>query len=281
MSAKISSARRNSLADRRKRARRRLTIALAIVSVILFGLALYGIQKPGVRVSRVQVYGSELPLETIALDVMQGQYLGVIPRDSIFFYPEQAIRARIIEMHGDVSGVSFFRNGTNGLTLRITQRVPIARWCPALLGIVGTSTASGSELDDCWFFDDSGLLFATSSAVAVVHPFIIYEPLPSADPIRGQRLASADLLPASLNFARQLDTFGATAISISIQGAEATIALKTGARITYLLGGENEAYTALVSAKNQVILTAPTLDYVDLRFSGKVYKKMKGDSVAE
>ncbi len=281
MSARISSGRRSSLAERRRRARRRLTIALAILCVLLFALALYGIQKPSVRVSRVQVYGSPLPLEVIALEAMQGKYLGIIPRDSIFFYPEQAIRARIVERHGDIAGVSFFRNGTDGITLRITQRVPIARWCPAPVHTVGTSTSSSSALDTCWFFDDSGLLFATSSQVALVYPFIIHQPLAAAEPIRGQRLPHADRIPAALNFARQLDTFGATAVSISIEAPEATIVLKNSARIKYVLGKENEAYTALVSAKKQLALTAPTLDYVDLRFSGKVYKKMKDDSVAE
>lgn len=289
MSARTSSGRRTSLAERRRRARRRLTIALAIIGIILLGLTLYGIQKPGVRVSHIQAYGTELPLEAIALEVMQGKYLGIIPRDSIFFYPEQAIRARIIERHGDIAGVSFFRKGTNGLTLRITERVPIARWCPAPVRTAETvstsspqaSTSNGSELDNCWFFDDSGLLFATSSEVAVVYPFIIYEPLSLPESIRGQRLPHAGLLPASLNFARQLDTFGADATSISIEAPEATIALKGGARINYILGKENEAYTALVSAKNQLALTSSELDYVDLRFSGKVYVKKKGDSVAE
>ncbi len=212
---------------------------------------------------------------------MQGYYLGIIPRNSIFFYPERHIRRVLLEQHGNLAGISFFRNGTRGVTLRVIERVPIARWCPDVTPKTASTTES-LDLSECWFFDDSGLLFATSSQVAVVNPFIIYQSLGSALQIRGQTLPNAERVPASLNLARQLDSFGATAVSITLEAPEATIALKSsGARIVYLLGKENEAYTALVSGKNQVSLTDSALDYVDLRFSGKMYVKRKGDSVAE
>jgi hypothetical protein len=43
----------------------------------------------------------------------------------------------------------------------------------------------------------------------------------------------------------------------------------------YVLGSEQEAFTALVSAKDSLSLSDGSVDYVDLRFSGKVYVKRK------
>ena len=51
--------------------------------------------------------------------------------------------------------------------------------------------------------------------------------------------------------------------------------LVLGTRVTYVLGDEQNAFTALTSARDDLNLADGSLEYVDLRFDGKVYLKKK------
>jgi len=284
MSGRVSSSPRSGerLRERRRKHRRNLLIVVGVLLLLLLGASVYGFWQPSVRIKRVEVFGSTLPLQPIVLETIAGSYLGIIPRDSIFFYPERDIRSRIIATYGAVATISFFNNGLDGLTLKVTSRVPIARWCPdELTEIVSSSTPREEAYAECYLFDDRGLLFATSSEVALVNPFLVHAPLDPTAEIRGQILPERERLPAAFNFARQLGSFGSSAISVAVATPEATITLKKGTRVTYVLGKEEEAYAALTSAKEKVNLNDGSIDYVDLRFSGKVYLKRKGDTVPQ
>jgi cell division septal protein FtsQ len=283
MSVRASSAARSNLRERRRRARRRLLYVLAVLFVLLVLGALYGLQQPAVRINHVEVFGSTLPLEGIAREAMQGSYLGIVPRDSVFFYPERTIRERILSAYGDIATVSLFRNKLTGLTIRVTSRTPIARWCPeGIEAVAGTTTPQPDEQTECYLFDDSGLLFATSSEVPLVNSFVVSVPLGKPElPVRGQVVPNAELLPGAFTFARQLSGLGSPVRTILIEVPQATLMLENGTRLLYVLGKEQEAYTALVSAKNNLNLKDGSLEYADLRFSGKVYIKKRGESADE
>ena len=60
-----------------------------------------------------------------------------------------------------------------------------------------------------------------------------------------------------------------------IRGDEVDILLDSGTRLTYVLGHEEDAYSALKSAHGNFNLLNGSIDYVDLRFSGKVYLKKR------
>ena len=213
--------------------RRRAFIAFVVVLIILCGAALYGVQQPAVRISHVEVFGTNAALATIAEASMRGRYLGIIPRDSTFFFPEATIRADILAARLDLSTISIFRNGLTGLSIKVNNRVPIARWCGA------AKVASSTET--CYVFDDSGYIFATTSDESPVNP-----------------------------------TLGSPVSALAIHDGEVDVHLTSGTRLTYVLGHEQNAFTALVSAKSNFNLADGSLDYVDLRFDGKVYVKKKG-----
>ena len=77
------------------------------------------------------------------------------------------------------------------------------------------------------------------------------------------------------NFARQLDTLGSPVTKVVLRDDEVDDYLASGTRITYVLGHENIAFTALVSARGNMNLADGSLEYIDLRFDGKVYLKKK------
>ena len=62
---------------------------------------------------------------------------------------------------------------------------------------------------------------------------------------------------------------------IVLRGDEVNDYLESGTRVTYVLGNEENAFTALASSKDTLNFSDGSLEYVDLRFDGKVYLKRK------
>lgn len=268
---------RQGLRARRQRLRRRIIISLLILLLVLGGLADYGLWQKPVRISRIGIVGADPALATLAQDALSGTYLGIIPRDSGFFIPSSAIRNGILAAHPEIAAVSVRHDGLAGIVIRADARVPIARWC-------GLGPTEGVD-EYCYLVDANGFVFSVADASSTpLNPFKVYVPLiggTSTEPLRAT-IAHADVLPSTFDFARQLSTLGSAVTSVIVNDDEVSDVLASGTRITYVLGAEQQAFAALVSSKGQFDLSDGSIDYVDLRFPGKVYlKKKDGDTVTE
>lgn len=280
MSGNLSSAPRGSerLSERRRTRRRILLVTFFILLLFLLAAVIYGLNQSIVRISRIEVFGADPSFAEYATDAMQGSYLGVISRDSIFFFPEELIRSNILSSNRNIVAVSIIRNGFTGISIKVDYRVPIARWCgssPETRFDLNATSSKSNLVSACYLFDTSGFIYATTSPTQPINPFILYEAFVGSTSPIGTTLPSAEKLPATFDFARQLATFGSSVTSIAIHDDEVDDILVSGTRITYVLGHEQDAFTALVSAHNNFNLTDGSVDYVDLRFDGKVYLKKK------
>ncbi|MBI4065745.1 hypothetical protein HY412_00935 [Candidatus Kaiserbacteria bacterium] len=263
-------------AERRRRRRRRTLSVFFVLLIILLTATVYGLQHSAVRILHAEVISADASLSAYATNAMQGNYFGIIPRGSIFFFPEERIRADILSSHNDIAAVSILRNGFTGISIKIDYRVPIARWCgdatrfnPAIAGL--------NLVADCYVFDSSGIIFsAVSTTTQTINTFKLYAPLvgETLEPLRAIIL-HAEELPAVFDFARQLATLGSQTVSVVIHGDEVDNILASGTRVTYVLGREQDAFTALVSARDNFNLADGSVDYIDLRFDGKVYVKKR------
>lgn len=261
---------------RRRLRRRRALIALGIIFFLLCAGIIYELRQSAVRISHIQVFGMlageagvDAPLADIARRALQGNYLGVIPRDSIFFFPASRIRADIVAAYPEIAAVSIFRNGLTGISVKANARVPVARWC-------GLAPLADVE-KYCYVFDASGFIFAAATiSTQTLNPFVLYAPLErdELEPIRAI-LAHAERLPSAFDFARQISTFGSPVSAILLRDDEVDDYLKSGTRITYVLGDEQNAFTALVSSREHLNLADGSVEYVDLRFAGETYVKRK------
>jgi len=274
--------------ERRRLRRRRIAIGVGIFIFILLGALGYALWQSPARIARVTVYGANQSLASFASTTMQGSYFGIVPRDSTFFFPATRIRSDIIAAYPDIAAVSIFRNGLTGLSVKVDYRVPVARWCPSIPSgqatsdvprfDLGTSSPRSNLGEGCYVFDANGFVYATTSMTVPINSFVVYEPLQnngsqtSLIPV-GSVLPNADRFPAAFDFARQLTAFGSPVVSIAFRSDEVDDTLKSGTRLTYILGDEQNAFTALASARANFSLADGSLDYVDLRFPGKVYLK--------
>ena len=273
MWGRVSSGERNQGRLKERRRLRRGIIAFSILLCILLGAVGYGLWQSEVRISRVDVIGSSTDAQETIVDIatrmMRGSYFGIIPRDSIFFFPEDYIRTSILASHSNIAAVSISRNKFTGLSIKVDMRVPIARWC-------GLAPTEGVE-EYCYVFDASGVIYAASSSTtSPLNPFKLYAPLAddTAEPLRAS-IMSAEKIPTIFDFARNLTMFGSSVVTVVIHNGEVDNNLASGTRITYVLGNEQSAFTALVSARDNFNLSDGSIDYLDLRFNGKVYLKRK------
>jgi cell division septal protein FtsQ len=273
---------------RRRRGRRRALVALCVFIFLLLCAGVWKLRQPAVRISHIKISSEEFisadtqeSLVTIATTAMQGNYFGVIPRDSIFFFPGARIRANILAAHPEFAAISISRNWMTGLSIVVQDRVPIARWCASTSNVarfdLATSSARSNLATDCYLFDANGFIFATTSPLQTINSFVVFSSLGSTTNPVGSTLPNADKLPTAFNFARQLSSFGATVSSIVFRGDEVDDYVTDGTRITYVLGDEQNAFTELSSARNNFNLSDGSVEYIDLRFDGKIYIKNKND----
>ncbi len=272
------------LKTRRRKYRRFVLAIMLVLLAMLLCAGGWAMWQPALRVQSVSAGGIHAEeMKTLAAEALSGTYYFIIPKDSILFLPKEEIRERILDAHPDVSAVSVKRSGFDSITVSSVARTPAFVWC----GVSIESEASGTGL--CYEADALGLLFApvhpTEPAIASSTPSVsgrlsVYAPLTEATPLRAH-VANAAIIPDVLRLQRGLASLGASIEKIQIRGDEADFYTVGGTRITYVIGDEINAGALAASAFPSLNLNDGSIQYVDLRFSGKVYLKREGEAETE
>ena len=92
----------------------------------------------------------------------------------------------------------------------------------------------------------------------------------------GASLANPGAILGMLQFDRAVATLGARVAALELSGDEANLYTTGGTRITYVAGQESAAASLAAASFRTLDLNSGSIDYIDLRFSGKVYYKNKG-----
>jgi hypothetical protein len=247
-------------------------------------------------VQHIETSGPDTALvTTLATQALAGTNHYILPRNSILFLPENAIRTAILAADPTIQAVSIARTGFSSMLITVIPRSSAFWWCGQ--SITATTTSP------CYQSDGEGFLFApvasSSTAVDIPNainstaslqnssstdlapplpatvPLMVYAPLTASStgaPI-GSTVADAAAMPMILRFVRLLESLHANIVSVQIRGDEADLYVKSGTRITYVIGDEDAAATRAEAAFPQLNLDDGSIDYVDLRFDGKVYFK--------
>lgn len=263
------------LKERRRKQRTLFYTVLAGTVVVLTALSFYLIWLPALRISVVEVSGPHADeVRTSVQNTFVGTYAYLIPKNSIFFFPKERARLRVLSEHPDISAVAFSRTSFHSVAVVGTPRTAALTWCGALYE---------SEPLNCYDADIEGLIFAPSTGIASssgalrVFAPLSQEPNESGSPV-GLTVDGAGRLPDALRFVKAIRELGVPISGLALRGDEADLRLPSGARITYVLGREREAAQLAASALPNVPFSSGTIQYVDLRFSGKVYvKKTEGE----
>ncbi len=280
------------LAERRRVQRRRRAGIASIFVVFIFVLIVIGLWQPSVRVNKITITTGETSLIPLVKTAISGTYAYLVPHDSIFFLAKSNIQHTIISTHPSIATVSISRTEFDSISITPHLRIPFAVWCG---GVASGTPANTLSLDTvpstdgkCYLFDGTGFLFKSIANYSVsttslrifnatstpLVQYVVYAPLKSTglSPIKNTVVHARDLSDI-FDFARQIHTLSASVKFVVVRGSEVDLFLKSGTRITYVLGNEQEAFSLLYATKNKISISDGSLLYVDLRFHGKVYFK--------
>ncbi len=285
---------REPLKARRKRARRQ-TLRILVILCVLAVAAIIGTFWLGVfRIQQVGTAGPDSQgMQTIAQSALTGTYHYVIPRNSIFFFPEQQIRTEILNQYPEISAVSISRTSLSTILISGIPREAALTWCgdtysavvPQVANVANASTTPVAPQPSCYSADAQGVIFAPISDPSLVTGTLrIYGSLSGTgdsnpSPL-GATIAEANVIPNALQFIKALKSLGVPIVAIAIRGDEADLYAQSGTRITYVLGHEEVTAQVAESAFPSLNLDDGSLEYVDLRFEGKAYFKKVGSEQA-
>jgi cell division septal protein FtsQ len=257
------------LRARRRAARRRLVIALVILFFILVGAGFYALWQPFARIQRIDVSGphadaSQIPAAAQA--ALTGTYFHIVPKDSIFFFPKESVRQAVLAAYPDVTAVSVSRASLDAIRVTALGRTEAFVWC-------GEAYSAATSTTGCYSSDAEGFLYQTAD----VPPLPVYAALAaSSTPGIGAQIGNAGAILGMLQFDRAAATLGARVVALELNGDEANLYTSGGTRITYVAGQESAAAALAAASFRTLDLNSGSIEYVDLRFSGKVYYKNKG-----
>jgi hypothetical protein len=265
---------RSALKERRRKARTIFSTLLVVIAVITVLGAIYVVWQSPVRIHTVTVEGTNADhIRALTEAQLQGTYAFVVPRNSIFFYPEQDIRESVLREHPEVAAVAVSRQAFDTIVVRAIERMPAFMWC-------GPTVDVPSPDGTCFSVDAEGMVFAPvlPEVAASSTALRIYAPLDSEDDttLRSHVLGS-HAIPGALRFVKAIRAMGIPISSLVLRGDEADLWVNSSTRITYVLGREEEAAQLADAAFPTLNLRDGSIAYVDLRFNKKVYIKRYGE----
>lgn len=291
---------REPLKDRRRRARRRTSVILSVLILLILGGLLSALWSPAFRIQHVDAAGPDSDgIQSSVSTVLVGTRDLILPRDSIFFFPESDLRTYVLRAYPDVSAVSISRVSFDTIAIDSVPREAAFLWCgttyttavPATSLAESTSTGatttepvitpqSTAPQAPCYDTDSQGRIFVADAnppgdLLRVYDAISSSTATTSASPL-GDDISEASMIPNALELVKAVKSLGVPIVALVIRGDEADMYAQSGTRITYVLGTEEATAELAKSALPTLDLSDGSLQYVDLRFAGKVYFKKNG-----
>lgn len=256
----------------RKKARvswKRITVITSIIAVGV-GLVLL-LRAPKLQVKAVHVDGTNVAdpfdIGEYALNMLDGYYLWILPKTSIFLVHNEAIAAAIKEAFPRLKDVVVDRDGMSSLRVTVTEYPGVYLWCD----------------DACAFMDETGTVFADApyfSGSAYLKLYIGAREQYPFTPITAEQVAMVNLLKERLE---KIDIVSLSMRFESDHKLSVYVAHFTHESVIYFDPSEDieEQLETLYSAlrtdavSRQYHDQSKVLQYLDARFANKLIYKFQ------
>ena len=262
---------RQSLKERRKKAKRLFFVTLAVSLALLVACIFVLLWQPFMRISTVSVSGAHAEeIRNELTPYLEGTYFFILPKNSIVFYEEQSMRERVLSLYPDVAATSITRSSLTSIAVEAIPRLESFLWCGESITL---------PLHACYSVDALGLVFKERADMQGTTTLKVYVPLVEGqytEPVRGV-ISQSGNLPRVIDVARAFQELGPEIASLEVRDDEVDMYTPSGTRITYVVGDEEDALLLAASSFPTLNFTSGTLLYVDLRFKGKAYVRKLGE----
>ena len=262
----------------------RLAWIFLILLFLLVGIFLGLANWSKLRINEIKVEGAEIlkPDEIVAATqtVLNGNLLPLVPKNHLWWYPNNDIRKRLLQQFPRLATVNTFAEWPGRLTLVITEREPQLLYCATNCAFID---ATGRAYAPAPIFSPGVFLTWVASSTLPELPFNLTEA-----PAVGRLLAAQKIFNKVFNLLNlsvwRINSFERTGDNDFIFWVEAKTSSTTAAlpRWQILINDDSTAFelgenlhTALSAIVDQnKSHQLPALNYVDLRFGQKVFYKL-------
>ncbi len=265
--------------------RRRARLIGVVVALVLLGVAVWSIgyisYLPSLTVGAVSVAGAEgvSPhlVQAYAESQIRSEANTFLSRENIFLFDEKKIAKSIVEHFPRIKSAEITRESmfATAVAVSVVERTAFARWC--------AQSPQGDETGDCYLLDTEGFVFErlaaeSTSTIPIAETSYVFHGGFNGDPM-GRQFAPAHF-PGIASLLRVLSQANFAPRGATIDNdQDFSIPLSSG---FYIKASFGEDVNRLVH-NLQLVLSSSVLqgkedriEYIDLRFGGRVYYKLKG-----
>ncbi len=271
---------------RDKHRRRRVRVAALITALILtiLGGFVYASRMPRIQITHVVVTGNKvIDTDDIVAHVnakLDGRYAYLVPHRDAFLYPRKKIMTDLANTFPRFKTVSVYRTDVHTLHIAVAEVRGKALWC-------GVDTATLDESAQCYFTDESGKIVSLAPYYSGnVYPRFYGGVLSGhTSSALGDTFTDGATFENLLAFQVRVEKVGFQVKDIVIgTGTENSLVLDLGkgktaplrflksANLDVLAGNLSAAASNPAFAKS-ITTDKANLQYIDLRFTNKVYYK--------
>lgn len=256
----------------RRRKRRWALVKLfgwAVVGLAVFAGFISLFYVKSLRVREIRFIGAEtLSRQELALEIkklISKRYFYLLPKDHILFLPKNEIANSLANKYR-IQEFSLARKFPNILEIEIKERTPWAVWCHK----------EGEELKNCGVADRSGFVFTASPALSGSAVLKIIDESNSGM-IGKHFAASADVAKIAFVIEKAEERLGEQITSVVPQAGGLYHLFMEEGWYVIIDGGikEEKSFENMLLALDKIGERKVDLEYIDLRFSNKVFYKFK------
>lgn len=272
---------------RKRRRQRRIKYGIFfLILVLIIGVLSYISHLPKLRINSVELRGGLLvtqkEVEKESLSFMQGSYFWLFPRNNSFLYPQNSLRADLMDKFKRIETIKVSLEGLNKVVVDITERKPIAIWCRENTTSISTTTEAVGEKEKCFFIDSFSTIFAEAPSFSGDAYFKYYGLVEKENPIGEKFIASSTEFTQINNFIESVKKLNIKPLYLSGRGED---------EYSLILFGKGEIYfdvkkpLDLAFNNLETLLKSPELsfekigylpvEYIDLRYGNKLFYKLK------
>jgi len=290
----------------------RIKILFFILGVlVIFGFLVYLSHLSSLNINNVEITGNQIlntdDLKGVIEQQLAGKYLWLFPKTNIFFYPENAIKNKLLDNFKRIKDLNLSVKNNKTLEVSLTERKALYTWCGDTplkvpdVGLPQSGIPTSGTTTNCYFMDEDGYIFDQAPYFSGEVYFKFYgSPDVSDVGILQGRSPTSETNPSGSYYSQQnfkqliafkniLVGFGIKPISIykpdagefdvflsngnsSVAGPE----IKISADSDFENVAENlEAALTTEPLQSEFKNKYSSLRYIDLRFGNKVYYKFQ------
>jgi len=244
----------------------------------MFGIVLvvgvsYVLGRDEITISNVLSGGNEVvtdkALSALVQSELEGKYLHLFPKASIFFYPKKQLEASVLNAFKRVKTASISFTDFQSISIDIKERSPYALWC-------GENETLEEVKNECYFLDERGFVYATAPHFSGNTFFRYYGILEDASLPIGAHFLVPDMFREITFFIQTLKSITPLPVSLAVvSDTNMEITLVDTSRLLVRrdtnLTRTLENIQSFFDSKEYQDRGDKELDYVDFRYGNKVY----------